>query len=61
LTSPVLHPVDVLLHAVRGRATNDEEDLEEAVRMELDVRDELARRAQPLHRLSHLVWWRVPA
>jgi hypothetical protein len=61
LTCPVLHPVDVLVHAVWGCATDDEKDLEEAVRAEPDVRDELARRAQLLHRLSHLVRWRVSA
>lgn len=54
-------PVDVLGRAVRGRAAGDEEGLEEAVRAEPDVRDEPARPAQPLHRLSHLLRRRVPA
>jgi dihydroxyacetone kinase len=40
----VLHPIDVLVHAVWGCAADDEEDLEEVVRAELDVCDELACR-----------------
>ena len=35
-----LHPVDVPGEAIWGRAAGDEEGVEEAIRTELDVRDE---------------------
>jgi hypothetical protein len=54
-------PLGVLGGAIRGRAAPDEEGLEEAVRAEADVRDEPARKPQPLHRLRHLLRRRVPA